>query len=55
MFRPQRIGNPILLSKPFAEVDQFAALRTKRTEPVLEPCALFPAGRAANCGFLLHS
>jgi hypothetical protein len=56
----QRLGNDVLAAKPFAEVNQLAALRTKRPEFTGEPVAGFFAGRAfdrriVSIGFPLQS
>ena len=47
MLRPERLGNDVLAAEPFAEVNQLAPMRTKRTEFPGEPVAGFLA-RGAN-------
>ena len=44
MLRPQRLGNRVFAVKPFAKVNQFAALRTERRKFSREPVAGFFAG-----------
>ena len=46
MFRAQRLGNDVLAAEPFSQVNQFAALGTKRPELPGEPVAGFFADRA---------
>src|SRR5271170_1988625 len=50
MFRAQRLGNRIFTAEPFAEVNQFAALGTKRRELSRRPVAGFFTGRASDFG-----
>ena len=46
MLGTQRLGNGMFAAKPFAQVNQLAALRTERAEFSSEPVASFFASRA---------
>ena len=45
MFRAQRFGNNMFGIKPFAQVNELAALRTKRPKLAGKPVAGLVAGR----------
>ena len=48
MLRAQRLGNHVLAAEPFAEVNQPAAMRTKRAVRSGKPVAFLFANRTFN-------
>ena len=50
MFYFQRLGNRVFASQPFADVNEPAAVRTKRPVLARKPITLFPASRAGDPG-----
>jgi hypothetical protein len=54
MLRPQRFGNGVLAAEPFAEVNQLAAMRTKRAVSPGKPVATFLAGGTSDLHRAAH-
>jgi len=50
MFRAQRLGNHMLAAQPFAEINQFTAVRAKRAVLSGKPIALLFAGWTDDFG-----
>jgi hypothetical protein len=54
VFRAQRFGDAILLTEPFAQVHDLAAVRAERTVFSIEPFSFLLAGRAFDWVDRLH-
>ena len=55
MLRLERVGNDMSARQPLAEINQFAAVRTKRAVWAGEPITGFPAGWTFDLGRAFHA